>query len=438
MEIKNKPEIRIGVGGNIDAGKSSFVGVITKNVLDNGRGYARSFIMKHKHELDSGRTSVLVQHYIRNEDKVIEFTDLAGHEKYLKTTIKGISGCLIDYVAIIINANTGIQLMTREHISLVYTLRIPMFIIYTKTDLCPPHIYKMNLEHINTYYNKKMGLETIVISNEDELKSIQDKYTKGCKIVPVFPMSNVSGTGVELVRKFINELNLYTKYEDVYNSNSNFIVSKSYVVQGIGLIISGVMKTGTIKKGDTLYLGPNSEGFIRDENNVIIEKSKLNTSFKSSDGNGNGNSNNSSNISYYKVVVKNIHNNFKESVDCLYAGQSGCFNIKSSNKIIIKRNMVKQGMRLLSVINSVREFDAKIKILHNPSTITKKYQPTINCEGVSQSVQIIDMDKEYLRSYDEAIVRFKFMYKPEYIECGSLFLFREGLTKGIGKIINIY
>ena len=95
-------------------------------------------------------------------------------------------------------------------------------------------------------------------------------------------------------------------------------------------------------------------------------------------------------------------------------------------------------MRLLSIINSVREFDAKIKILHNPSTITKKYQPTINCEGVSQSVQIIDMDKEYLRSYDEAIVRFKFMYKPEYLECGALFLFREGLTKGIGKIINVY
>jgi GTPase len=418
------PEIRIGVGGNIDAGKSSFVGVMTKNVLDNGRGYARSFIMKHKHELESGRTSVIVQHYIRNEDKVIEFTDLAGHEKYLKTTIKGISGCLIDYVAIIINANTGIQLMTREHISLVYTLRIPMFIIYTKIDLCPPNIYEMNLDHIKTYYNKKMGLSTVIINNEDELKTIQENYTKGCKIVPIFPMSNVSGTGVELVRQFINELNLYIKYEDFYNTNTNFIVSKSYIVQGIGLIISGVLKSGTVKKGDILYLGPNSDGFIRDENNVIIEKSKV--------------SNDSDYNNYYKIVIKNIHNNFKESVDVLYAGQSGCFNIKTNCKVIIKRKMIKKGMRLLSVINSVREFDAKIKILHNPSTITKKYQPTINCEGISQSVQIIDMDKEYLRSFDEANVRFKFMYKPEFIECGSLFLFREGLTKGVGKIINVY
>ena len=443
------PEIRIGVGGNIDAGKSSFVGVMTKNVLDNGRGYARSFIMKHKHELESGRTSVIVQHYIKNEDKIIEFTDLAGHEKYLKTTIKGISGCLIDYVAIIINANTGIQLMTREHISLVYTLKIPMFIVYTKTDLCPPNIYKMNLEYINNYYHTKMGLNTCVISNDNERKEIQNIFTKGTKTIPIFPISNVSGDGVGLVKQFIKELELYTKYKDVYNENTNFIISKSYIVNGIGLVISGVMKSGNVKKGDILYIGPNSNGFLRDENNIIIDKKKVSnkmitkiitkTENKQTENKHNNNKNEQSLNNYYKVVVKNIHNNFKESVDTLYAGQSGCFNIKPySNKTLFKRKMIKKGMRLLSVINSVSEFDAKIKILHNPSTITKKYQPTINCEGISQCVKILEMDKEYLRSFDEANVRFKFMYKPEVVEVGSLFLFREGLTKGIGKIINIY
>jgi GTPase len=449
------PEIRIAVGGNIDAGKSSFVGVMTQNVLDNGRGYARSFVMKHKHELESGRTSVVVQHYIRNEDKIIEFTDLAGHEKYLKTTIKGISGCLIDYVAIIINANTGIQLMTREHISLVYTLRIPMFIVYTKTDLCPPNIYKMNLDYITTYYKKKMGLTTTFITNDEERKEIQSSFTKGTKIVPLFSISNVSGNGVELVKQFIKELELYTNYKDVYNETTNFIVSKSYIVNGIGLIISGVMKRGTVKKGDILYIGPNGNGFLRDENNIILDKNKLSkkmitkivTKIEPSKTETSKTETSKTETSkteqdfnnYYKVVIKNIHNNFKESVDILYAGQSGCFNIKPySNKTLLKRNMIKKGMRLLSVLNSVSEFDAKIKILHNPSTITKKYQPTINCEGISQSVKIVEMDKEYLRSFDEANVRFKFMYKPEVVEAGSLFLFREGLTKGIGKIINVY
>ena len=63
-------EVRIGVGGNVDAGKSSFVGVITKGILDNGRGYARSFVLLHKHEQDTGRTSSVSQQYIRQKEKI--------------------------------------------------------------------------------------------------------------------------------------------------------------------------------------------------------------------------------------------------------------------------------------------------------------------------------------------------------------------------------
>ena len=41
---KVKPEIRIGVLGNVDSGKSNAIGVI-KNVLDDGKGY-RDLVMK--------------------------------------------------------------------------------------------------------------------------------------------------------------------------------------------------------------------------------------------------------------------------------------------------------------------------------------------------------------------------------------------------------
>ena len=59
-----KPEIRIGVLGNVDSGKSSTIGVITKNILDDGKGYARSLVMRHPHEKESGRTSDISQLYI--------------------------------------------------------------------------------------------------------------------------------------------------------------------------------------------------------------------------------------------------------------------------------------------------------------------------------------------------------------------------------------
>lgn len=43
--------------GNVDAGKSTLLGVLTHGELDNGRGYARKKLFRHKHEVESGRTS---------------------------------------------------------------------------------------------------------------------------------------------------------------------------------------------------------------------------------------------------------------------------------------------------------------------------------------------------------------------------------------------
>jgi elongation factor 1-alpha len=93
-----------------------FVGplkTLTSSFLDDGRGKSRTSIMKHRHEIESGRTSTASTHLMgfrstgeaiagrdqirankrKGEDeiareayRVITLMDLAGHEKYLKTT----------------------------------------------------------------------------------------------------------------------------------------------------------------------------------------------------------------------------------------------------------------------------------------------------------------------------------------------------------------
>lgn len=50
-------ETRISVVGNVDAGKSTMLGVLVKGGLDDGRGKARVNLFRHKHEHESGRTS---------------------------------------------------------------------------------------------------------------------------------------------------------------------------------------------------------------------------------------------------------------------------------------------------------------------------------------------------------------------------------------------
>ena len=38
-------------------GKSTLLGVLTHGELDNGRGFARTKLFRHKHEQETGRTS---------------------------------------------------------------------------------------------------------------------------------------------------------------------------------------------------------------------------------------------------------------------------------------------------------------------------------------------------------------------------------------------
>lgn len=45
------------------------VGVLTRHILDDGRGYARSRVFKHSHEEATGRTSSIGQHNLVLDSK---------------------------------------------------------------------------------------------------------------------------------------------------------------------------------------------------------------------------------------------------------------------------------------------------------------------------------------------------------------------------------
>ncbi len=47
------------------------------------------------------------------------------------------------------------------------------------------------------------------------------------------------------------------------------------------------------------------------------------------------------------------------------------------------------------------------------------------------------MNKDLMRTGDKGHIKFKFMYRPEYLVKGTTILFREGRTKGLGVVSNI-
>ena len=77
-------------------------------------------------------------------------------------------------------------------------------------------------------------------------------------------------------------------------------------------------------------------------------------------------------------------------------------------------------------------------VLYHSTTIQSNYQPVVHCGTVRQSCAIILVDRDVLRTGDKARVKFRFMYKPEYVKKGLKLIFREGRTKGLGTITDTF
>ena len=50
---------------------------------------------------------------------------------------------------------------------------------------------------------------------------------------------------------------------------------------------------------------------------------------------------------------------------------------------------------------------------------------------------MVEMNVDLLRTGDKGHIKFKFMYRPEYLKPGTTILFREGRTKGLGVVSSI-
>lgn len=415
-------EIRVAVVGNVDAGKSTLLGVLTYGELDNGRGMARLKLFRHKHEIESGRTSSVGNDILgfdsrgqivnesnvragshlnwgnicRKSTKVITFIDLAGHERYLKTTIFGMTGNNPDFVMLIVGANAGIVGMTKEHLGLALALNVPVFLIVSKIDMCPPNVLSETLNTIQRLL-KSPGCRKIpvMVSNEDDVIMSATNFASE-RLCPIFQISNVTGKNLNLLKMFLNLLMSRTPKAD--NESVCYVIDDIHQVPGVGTVVSGLVSKGSIKINDVLHLGPDSLGH------------------------------------YQQVSIRSIHRK-RMPVTIVKSGQTASFALKK-----VRRDEVRKGMVMLASPTTPPaywEFTAEILILHHATTISVRYQAVIHCGSIRQTAQILDMNAECLRTGDKASVRFRFMKNPEYLRLNQKMIFREGRTKAIGNIIKV-
>lgn len=416
-------DIRIAVCGNVDAGKSTFIGVLTKGQLDNGRGLARVNVFNHRHEVECGRTSSVSQQIlgfnakgecvnyatdihnltwgdiIERSYKVISFIDLAGHEKYLKTTVGGMTGQMPDYCFLMVGANMGVTRMTKEHLGLALALKIPVIVVVTKVDMCPDNVLKQTLSDINSILKmrgvRKMSM--MVKTEEDLLNAV--KAVQADRVVPIFMVSNVTGENLDMVRKFLNVVPPRIEWSLLRDKSPEVLIDQTYFVTGVGTVVGGTVMAGKISANTTMLLGP--------------------------DGNG----------AFLPVQIKSVHSK-RVPVKQVVAGQSAGFALKK-----IKRSTLRKGMVLVAMDAKPEPsvyFEADVIILYHSTTIHTNYQPVIQCLTIRQSAKIVHInDRDVMRTGDRARVTFKFLYRPEFLKEGMRVIFREGRCKGLGVITRV-
>jgi GTPase len=388
-DCKDFNEIRCAVVGNVDAGKSTLLGVLTHGELDNGRGLARQRLFRHKHEAESGRTSSVGNDILgfdssgnvvnrpehgnldwvrvcEKSSKVITFIDLAGHEKYLKTTVFGMTGHAPDFGMLMVGANAGVVGMTKEHLGLALALSVPVFVVVTKIDMCPPNVLQETLKLLIRIL-KSPGCRKfpVLVKSKDDVILSATKFVSE-RLCPIFQVSNVNGENLDLLKMFLNLLGSRTPNTD--EDPSEFQIDDTYLVPGVGTVVSGTNLKGTIKLNDTLLLGPDPLGH------------------------------------FTPITIKSIHRK-RMPVGEVKSGQTASFALKK-----IKRSQIRKGMVMVSPkVNPVAcwEFNADIMVLHHPTTIAVRYQAMVHCGPIRQTASILKMDADCLRTGDKANVHFK-------------------------------
>ena len=56
--------------------------------------------------------------------KLVTLIDLAGHQKYLRTTIRGVTGYSPHYILFVISGSAGFTKTAQEYLSLVVALQV--------------------------------------------------------------------------------------------------------------------------------------------------------------------------------------------------------------------------------------------------------------------------------------------------------------------------
>ena len=416
VTIKNthvdKDHILVGTAGHVDHGKSTLVGTIVSGTPDDGAGKTRLYLDVKPHEIERGLSadlSYVVYGFnervirlknplskkeragvVQKSRKLVSFVDTVGHEPWLRTTIRGIVGPKLDYGLLVVSADDGVTHVTREHLGILLAMELPTIVAITKID----RVSQRATQEVESQIHDVLGTVGRVpyrLKTVDGVERICSKVAQGL-LVPIIRTSPVTLEGIEILDELFKCL---PKRNISENGDFEVYIDRVYQITGVGSVASGTIKSGSVAVGDRLYLGPAKDGVLR------------------------------------RVKIQSIEMHHC-NVEKASAGDIVGLAIRG-----VKPHQIERGMVLARNKPAVvREFVSEVYILQHPTRIGRGYEPVIHIETISESVTF-HPESEFMMAGESGKVRIRFKYRPYHVYAGQKFIFREGKSKGIGKILNV-
>ncbi len=329
-----------------------------------------------------------------NSSKIIRLIDLGGHERYLRTTLKGLMGYDTNYVMLVVGADDGLSIMGREHLAVASVLKFPIFVVITKVDkFSKERIDKIVYDIKNVLKIPGINRFTMEVEDENDVLNAIVGLKTG-RIVPIFHVSNVTGEGLDLLTRFLYMLP--PRKLETTTHNPLIYIDEIYNVTGVGIVVLGSVIRGNINSNEQIFIGPTKFG------------------------------------DFIQAKIKSIQVN-RIFVDEVKPGTIATFAVQG-----VERELLRKGMVITkNKPKAVMSFRAKIIVLHHPTTIKEGYVATMHLYTIRQAVRFSRINKGLLRTGDSSDVELTFLYRPEYIEKGQIFIFREGRTRGLGIITDV-